>query len=277
MKYNERNVLSIQGGETIVKDIPYPSVRILGSTVNIVNIPTVVGFMDRCIDEYRSGKHPCRQIVVTGFHGLWEAHKSPELKNILNSADMWIPDGIAPVWVARKKGFPDADRTPGADVMKAFFEKADQSGYRSFFYGDTDETLAQLKSRLEEKYPGHQVVGMYSPPFRQLSDEEDRQIVDMINDAKPDVLWVGLGMPKQDRWIYEHLDRLHMPLAIGVGAAFGFHSGKVTRVPEWIGRNGLEWVWRLACEPKKLWRRDILDGPRFIAHVLLEMTGLRKY
>ncbi len=99
----------------------------------------------------------------------------------------------------------------------------------------------------------------------------------MINETQPDVLWVGLGLPKQDRWVFEHKDRLNVPIAIGVGAAFGFLSGKVKRVPEWIGNNGLEWIWRFIKEPKKLWRRDLLDGPRFVFHVILELTGLRKY
>jgi len=99
----------------------------------------------------------------------------------------------------------------------------------------------------------------------------------MINDARPDVLWVGLGLPKQERWIHEHKDRLNVPVAIGVGACFGFFSGKVKRAPLWIGRMGLEWLWRFLQEPKKLWRRDMLDGPRFMGHVFLQLTGLRKY
>lgn len=257
----------------------FPSVTILGSAVNIIDLNGIVDYIVNVIESCRtsSGSEHCRQIIVTGFHGLYEAHKSPELKKILNGADMWVPDGIAPIWVARRKGFPDAERTPGADIMQAYFRRADQAGFRSFFYGDTDETLAALKENLQSRYPGHQVAGIFSPPFRKLTREEDEEIIRMINDANPDVLWVGLGMPKQDIWIYEHLDRLEVPLAIGVGAAFGFHSGKVTRVPEWIGNYGLEWLWRLVCEPKKLWRRSLLDGPKFVFLVLMEMIGLKKY
>jgi len=253
-----------------------PIVKILGSRVHMIDIPAVISIISRWIDDYQNSRK-CRQIIVTGFHGLWESHKNRDFKSILNSADLWVPDGIAPVWVARMKGIKDGDRTPGADIMRAFFQTANRKGYRSFFYGDTQETLDALKSRLEEKYPGHVIAGMYSPPFRSLTREEDEEIVKMINDAAPDILWVGLGLLKQDRWICEHKDRLQVPVALGVGAALGFHSEKVKRVPEWIGKNGLEWVWRFIQEPRKLWRRDLIDGPRFIWHVMLELTGLRKY
>jgi len=162
-------------------------------------------------------------------------------------------------------------------VPGAFFERANSKGYSSFFYGDTDETLAALRERLEREYSNHKVAGTFSPPFGAVSPEEDEAHVRMINDARPDVLWVGLGTPKQDRWIFEHQERLRVPVAVGVGAAFGFLSGRVKRAPAWIGRCGFEWLWRLAREPKKLWRRDLLDGPRFLFHVALELCGLRRY
>jgi len=248
-------------------------IKVLGSNIDVVKLPDIVSLMDRWISD----RTRCRQLVVTGFHGIWEAHKRPDFRAILNSADLWVPDGIAPVLVARLKGIGNVQRTPGAEIMRAFFELADERGYSSFFYGDTDETLAALKENLERNYPGHKVVGTYSPPFRPLTAEEDEQIVKMINDAKPDVVWVGLGLPKQDRWVYEHKDRLKVPVAAGVGAAFLFLSGRVKRVPEWVGRNGLEWLWRFIQEPKKLWRRDLIEGPQFVWHVLMELAGIRKY
>jgi N-acetylglucosaminyldiphosphoundecaprenol N-acetyl-beta-D-mannosaminyltransferase len=170
-----------------------------------------------------------------------------------------------------------AVRTPGADVMRAFFELADRANLSSFFLGDTEETLAALKERLERSYPGHRVAGTCSPPFRALTADEDGEIVATINEARPDVLWVGLGTPKQDRWIHERKDRLRVPVAAGVGAAFGFLSGRVSRAPGWVGRCGMEWAWRVAHEPRKLWRRVLLDGPRFVAHACLELTRLRTY
>jgi N-acetylglucosaminyldiphosphoundecaprenol N-acetyl-beta-D-mannosaminyltransferase len=235
-----------------------------------------MSMMSRWIEEYEGYKR-CRQIVVTGFHGIWEAHKNVDFKAVLNSADLWVPDGIAPVWVARHRGYPDAQRTPGADIMEAFFEQSNERGYSSFFYGDTDDTLIALRENVQRKYPGHNVTGTFSPPFRPTTPEEDDIHVRMINDARPDVLWVGLGLPKQERWIFEHKDRLNVPIAIGVGAAFRFISGKVQRAPEWIARSGFEWVWRLIKEPRKLWRRNLLDVPRFVTLAFLETMRLRKY
>jgi N-acetylglucosaminyldiphosphoundecaprenol N-acetyl-beta-D-mannosaminyltransferase len=215
----------------------------------------------------------CRRIVVTGFHGIWEAYQDTNFRYILNSADLWIPDGIAPVWVARWKGLSSAMRTPGADLMRAFFEMAAKEGYSSFFYGDTESTLSRLQENLKRQYPTHRIAGTFSPPFRTLTQEEDDEIIDMINRTKPDVLWVGLGLPKQERWIFEHRFRLNVPVAVGVGAAFGFLSGQVKHAPNWLGNLGLEWLWRLTQEPKKLWKRDLVDGPRFVWHVLWEFAG----
>jgi len=240
----------------------------------LVRPPAVIEVIERWVGEPGP---PCRRVVVTGFHGIWEAHRDPEFKAILNSADLWVPDGIAPVWVARLRGFRGVRRIPGAELMRAFFQRANEKGYRSFFYGDTEETLAALRGKLEAEYPNHRIAGTFSPPFRAISPEEDDAHVAMINAARPDVLWVGLGLPKQDRWIFEHRDRLRVPVAVGVGAAFGFLSGKIKRAPAWSGRCGFEWLWRLAHEPRKLWRRDLLDGPRFVFHVLLELCRIRKY
>ncbi len=250
------------------------AMKILGARIDLITPSQVTREMEGWIAA-RDGQ--CRRVVVTGFHGIWEAHKHPDVKSVLNSADLWVPDGIAPVWVARLRGFRGVQRIPGADLMRAFFERANEKGYSSFFYGDTEQTLDALRKRLERDYPNHRVAGTFSPSFGAVPHEEDEAHVRMINDARPDVLWVGLGLPKQERWIFDHQRRLQVPVAAGVGAAFGFLSGRVKRAPAWLGRCGLEWLWRLAHEPGKLWRRDLLDGPRFLGHVFLELTGLRHY
>jgi N-acetylglucosaminyldiphosphoundecaprenol N-acetyl-beta-D-mannosaminyltransferase len=213
----------------------------------------------------------CRQVVVTGFHGLMEAHKSPGVRKILNQAELWAPDGIAPIWLARLRGHRDAVRAPGADIMREFLMRAQATGYSSFFYGDTDSTLSALAAAVGRVYPGHRVAGAYSPPFRALTPAEDDAIIDRINAARPDVLWVALGQPKQDIWIHERLHRLKVPVAIGVGAAFAFVAGTVARCPDWVGNAGFEWVYRFLREPQKLWRRDLLEGPRFIFHAGREL------
>lgn len=258
------------------KSAELPCVKLLDSRIHLVNVPQVISLMSQWIDDYQNGG-TCKHIINTGFHGIWEAHKDREFRIMLNSADLWPPDGIAPVVVARIRGFKNVSRTTGADMMQSFFKLADDKGYSSFFYGNTKDTLAGLHRNLREQYPGHSIVGTFSPPFRMLSPEEEAEHVRMINDARPDVLWVGLGLPKQERWIHRNLSRLNVPVAMGVGACFLFFSGKVKRSPEWIGRMGFEWLWRLLQEPKKLWRRDLIEAPQFVLHVIMELTGIRKY
>ena len=247
--------------------------QILGSWVHLVSLTSTLDLVEQWI---KSGERACKRVTVSGFHGLWAGHEDASLRVVLNSAELWVPDGIAPIWIARLRGHRGFNRVTGTDVMMEFFRRADKNGYSSYFYGDTDGTLNQLRAKLELHYPGHRVVGTYSPPFRPLTPEEDEAEVCRINEARPDVLWVGLGMPKQDRWIYERRHRLNVPVAIGVGAAFAFVAETVPRCPEVIGRMGLEWVYRFMKEPRKLWRRDLLDGPRFLWHVSLELAGLRR-
>lgn len=247
---------------------------VLGTRVHMIQIPEVLRRMETWIEGSRTR---CRQIVVTGMHGVIEGHKDPRFRQILNSAELLIPDGISVTWIGRLRGFPLRERACGADLMHAFFRRANEKGYRSFFYGDTPQTLGRMRTRLECDFPGMQVAGMFSPPFRRLTADEDNEILERINAAAPDVLWVALGLPKQERWISERLDRLNVPLAVGVGAAFGFVARTIKRVPRWIGEAGFEWLWRFVHEPKKLWRRDLIDGPHFLFHVFLEMTGIKRY
>jgi len=249
------------------------SVWVLGSRVHLLSVLETVDYMEHWTS---TADGLCHQIVVTGFHGLIEAHKNPHIRSILNEADLWVPDGIAPVWVARLRGYHSAARTPGAELMHEFLDRANQRGYSSYFYGDTEETLLALTARVAATYPCHRIVGSYSPPFRPHTPEEEDRIIQQINAARPDVLWVALGMPKQDIWIHKNRDRLHVPVAIGVGAAFGFLAETVSRCPEWIGRAGFEWVYRLLKEPKKLWRRDLLDGPRFLFLAGMEVLTNRE-
>lgn len=237
-----------------------PSVEILGATVHGPTVRQAVGLLERWIQEPAA---LCRMVVVTGFHGLWVGHTDAEFRRLLNGADLFCPDGIAPIWLSRLQGRPLPERVPGAELMNAFFAAAQERGYRSYFYGDSEATLRALSTQMAERFPGAPVAGAFSPPFRALTEAEESAHVEAINDSGADVLWVGLGLPKQERWIARHRHRLKVPVAVGVGAAFGFVAGTVPRAPEWIGRAGFEWAWRLAAEPKKLWRRDLLDGPRF--------------
>jgi N-acetylglucosaminyldiphosphoundecaprenol N-acetyl-beta-D-mannosaminyltransferase len=242
------------------------SIKILGSKVHLVQIPEVIEIISHWIEKERE---KCHFVVVTGMHGVMEAHKNKKFQEILNSADLFVPDGISLIWTARLYGFRLKKRVSGADLMWEFFKISNEKGYKNFFYGDTEETLNLLIKKLLTNFPNLKIVGFYSPPFRTLAQKEDEEIIEKINQAKPDILWVALGLPKQEKWIFEHKEKLKVPVAIGVGAAFKFLSGKIKRPPEWIGNLGFEWLWRFFQEPKRTWRR-ILDIPFFIFLIIFE-------
>ncbi len=250
-----------------------PHVDILGNRIHLIDTALAVDYIEDWVDHPRT--KPAR-MIVTGFHGLHCAMEDPAFKAILGQAELFVPDGIAPIWIARRLGKNVSGRVTGAELMRCYFERADKKGYSSFFFGDTVETLTKLRRTLKENYPGHKIAGMYSPPFREHKQEEKQAMIDTINQARPDVLWVGLGLPKQERWIAENYHKLNVPVAIGVGAAFGFHSGQIKRVPKRVGDAGFEWVWRFLAEPKKLWRRDAIDGPRFIARIIGNWPQIKK-
>ncbi len=237
-----------------------PSMEVLGNKIDLVQIPDVIELMDFWIQQERETTH---WIVNTGMHGVMEAKKSEAFKQMLKRCNLWTPDGISLVWLARLNGFKLKRRVAGPDLFHQFLMHSNAKGYKHYFYGDTGETLEALKKKLSEKTPNIKMEA-FSPPFRKLSAEEDAQVLRNINEAKPDVLWVGLGLPKQETWIFEHKDRLQVPVIVGVGAAFKFEAGTVKRAPAWMGNMGFEWLWRLFQEPKRVWRRVFVDAPQFV-------------
>jgi len=251
-----------------------PTLPIVGLPVHMVQIPDVVSLMTDwvCFDRQR-----CRWIVVADMHAVVEAHRRVEFRRMLDQADLIVPDGIGLVRVAQWKGASLRARVAGTDLMKAFFARTKSLGISHFFLGDTVETLSLMQAKLERTYTGFETAGIYSPPFRPLTFDEDNAIVQRINDAQPDVLWVGLGLPKQERWIYEHRHRLNVPLVLGVGAAFKFLAGTVKRAPDCVGNMGLEWLWRFLHEPRRLWRRIMIEAPQFVRLASLDVSGLRKF
>lgn len=250
-----------------------PSIRVLGLRVHMIQMGEALGLLEHWIQE----RVRCRQVVVTQMHGVMEGRRDRDFMTILNSADLFLPDGVSLSLVGRQRGFGSQKRVCGSDLMWEFFKAAEEKGYRSFFYGDTEETLRLLTLRLSKAFPRLAIAGVHSPPFRTLTPEEAAQEIKMINESGADVLWVGLGLPKQERWIFEHKDKLNVPVAVGVGAAFKFLSGQVNRAPSWLGDNGLEWLWRFIHEPGRVWRRVLLDGPQFVFYVTLESLGLKKF
>ena len=251
-----------------------PFIRILETRVDMVQTPDVMALMDRWIE---GEPHQLHHVVNTGMHGIMEAHKDPSIASVLNAADLLAPDGILAIIVARFYGYRLRKQDTGPDLLWRFSEIANRKGYKYFFYGDTAETLELLSANLTSEFRDLKIVGYQSPPFRPLTQEEDEAMVATINQAKPDVLWVGLGMPKQEKWIFEHRHALKVPVVVGAGASFKFISGTVPRAPTLVCNLGFEWLWRLAQEPRRGWRRVVLDAPQFVVLVFLQLTGLRKY
>jgi N-acetylglucosaminyldiphosphoundecaprenol N-acetyl-beta-D-mannosaminyltransferase len=227
----------------------------------------VVKRMEAWID---SEHQRCHIIVATGMHGVMEGTRDHEFRKLLNSADLFVPDGFSLIWIARRRGF-DLKRVTGSELPAKFCEVSVRRGYRNFFYGDTKRVLQNLRKKLLRKNPGLRIAGSYSPPFRTLTNSEDSQIVNMINRARPDVLWVALGLPRQERWMFDHRDSLKVPVMVGVGAAFGFLADEVKQAPHWVGDHGLEWAWRLVHQPKRVWRRVLFDIPRFLGYMGVEL------
>lgn len=247
--------------------------HVLGVRVDAVQTPAVIGIMEQWI----AAGDGCRYVAVTGMHGITEAHNSPSFKTVLNEADLVVPDGMPLVWFGRRQGHSLPRRVYGPELMLAFCERTAHKGYSHFFYGGAPGVADSLVERLQLRFPGLQVVGTYSPPFRPLTPQEGDAVVDAINAAHPDVLWVGLSTPKQEMWMHAFRRRLRAPVLIGVGAAFDLNSGRARQAPRWMREHGLEWIFRLLQEPRRLWRRYLVYGAQFIFCVALERLSLRKF
>lgn len=246
---------------------------VLGVQVDAVQIPDAIARMERWIDERRGSRY----VAVTGMHGISESRLDPEFRTILGRAGMVVPDGMPLVWLGKFRGHRMRRRVYGPELMLEFCAATDARGLRHFFYGGAEGVADTLAARMQERFPGLVVAGTYCPPFRPLTPEEDADVVARINSARADVVWVGLSTPKQERWMHAHRHLLEAPVMVGVGAAFDMHSGRLKQAPVWMREHGLEWFYRLVQEPRRLWRRYIVLGSRFVCNVSLELAGLRKF
>jgi N-acetylglucosaminyldiphosphoundecaprenol N-acetyl-beta-D-mannosaminyltransferase len=245
-----------------------PSFRVLGIPVHAVQIPEVVTQIRLWIQSGVKG----RCIAVTGMHGIAESRADCEFRRALNAADLVVPDGMPLVWLGRWHRHPLKRRVYGPELMETFCRQTGPA-YRHFFYGGGPGTAERLADSLRQRY-GIGVAGFYCPPFRPLTREEHRDFISRIDAVSPDVLWVGLSTPKQEKWIHNHREQLSVPVMLGVGAAFDFNSGRTRQAPIWMRESGLEWLFRLLSEPQRLWRRYLISIPKVVALVLLELLGL---
>jgi N-acetylglucosaminyldiphosphoundecaprenol N-acetyl-beta-D-mannosaminyltransferase len=239
---------------------------ILGVRVSAINMKDAV----TSIEHWIAGRTP-NYVCVTGVHGVIESLGDARLRNIHNQAGLVTPDGMPLVWMARALGFDRTGRVYGPDLMRTLSELSAARGYRHFFYGGDHGVAERLKQTLMRTYPGLNVVGTLTPPFRPLTPDEDAAVVAEINAAKPDIVWVGLSTPKQELWMADHVGRLEAPALIGVGAAFDFLAGIKKQAPHWMQQRGLEWLFRLVHEPRRLWRRYFTIVPRFTILALRQL------
>jgi N-acetylglucosaminyldiphosphoundecaprenol N-acetyl-beta-D-mannosaminyltransferase len=246
--------------------------KVLGVRLDAIQIPKAINL----IKEFVKGSKTGYFIALIDSHQVMEGCKDPVFKAMLNSADLSLPDGMPLLWLAKKKGFLLKRRVYGPELMETFLSQT-RGEYSHFFYGGKPKVTERLAQVLKQKYPELRISGFYSPPFKQLDEEEDAGIIDLINNAKPDILWVGLGVPKQEKWIYTHRQKIKVPVMIGVGAAFDFLSGSKPQAPSWMRESGLEWTFRLITEPKRLWYRYLVLGPKFVIYLMLEHLGMRKF
>ena len=242
-----------------------PKQVVVSAGISKTSYSEVVDLCRQWVKERRSATPAiARYICVTSVHGIVTAYDDPEFARILNTADIATPDGMPVVWALRSFGSSNQQRVYGPTLMLELCQSAALHGHRLFLYGGRNETLALLVNRLQQQFPKLAIAGYYSPPFRPLTREEKDDVRQRILQSDADLVFVGISTPKQEQWMFENRHYFPGVTLIGVGAAFDFHAGRTRQAPPWMQRNGLEWLFRLAVEPTRLWKRYLLTTPRFL-------------
>ena len=247
-------------------------VNILGVGVHAVDMRAALELVDLSLAQGRKG-----YICVTGVHGIMEAQRDRVFKSILNRSLLTTPDGMPTVWVGRLQGFSQIRRVFGPEFMLRVCELSVERGYTHFLYGGAEGVPDQLREVLVRKFPGLKIAGTFTPPFRLLGEAEQAELQARISRLRPDILWVGLGTPKQERFMAEYLPKLNTKLMVGVGAAFDVHTGRIQDAPDWVKNAGLQWLHRLCQEPSRLWKRYLVNNPWFVLKITSQLLGLTKY
>ena len=246
--------------------------NVLGVGVSAISMHDAVRRTDHLLQQGGRG-----YICVTGVHGVMEAQADAEFRHILNSSFLTTPDGMPTVWVGHWQGLRNMSRVYGPDFMLEVCQLSLDRGYRHFLYGGRPGVAQQLQDKLTARFPGLQVVGTYTPPFRPLNAAEEAELVRQMEEVKPDILWCGLSTPKQERFMAQYSGRLPVKLMVGVGAAFDINSGNLKDAPDYLKKMGLQWLHRMTLEPKRLARRYLTNNPRFLWLMSLQLSGLRRY
>jgi len=246
-------------------------VNVLGVGISVLNLRTALDAIVAAVRERRKG-----YVCVTGVHGVMEAQDDDGFKKILNGAFLCTPDGMPMVWAGKLAGHREMSRVYGPDLMLDVCAWSETSGAKHFFYGGADGVAELLAQKLKAKFPKLEVVGTFTPPFRALNADEENKLREQVAAVRPDIFWVGLSTPKQEKFMAEFLPKLDATLMVGVGAAFDFHSGRTKQAPRWMQRTGLEWFYRLCCEPRRLAKRYFRNNPLFVLKFFGQLAGLKK-
>lgn len=247
-------------------------VNLLGLRISAINLTDAATCIEDAVARQQKG-----YVCVRDVHGIIKCQKDAELRSLHNRALLVTPDGMPLVWALWLAGHSTSNRVYGPDLMVEVLDRGRAKGFRHFLYGTTPEVLGRLKVGLSQKLPGVLFAGAYAPPFRDLTETEEDQIVDMLNQSGADIVWVGLSTPKQELWMGRMRDRLTAPMLIGVGAAFDFHAGVKRQAPRFVQRSGFEWLYRLVSEPRRLGKRYAVAIPSFLWLALAQATGLRRF
>ncbi len=250
--------------------LSHAKVDILGVQISAIDQAFALDQIDAWI------ANGCRDYVsVCTVHTIMECQNDPVMRAAVNGAGMATPDGMPLVWLADREVAWPVKRVYGPNLMLNACKRSLQTGHSHYLLGGAEEVPLLVADELKRRFPGIRIAGAYSPPFRDLSQQEEARLVEDINRANPDIIWVALGTPKQDLWMAEHRDKLNAPVMIAVGAAFNFIIGRVSQAPDWMQRNGLEWSYRLLQEPRRLWHRYLVYNPQFVMKVLAQEAGKR--
>lgn len=248
-------------------------VNVLGVPISVIDQDSAREFLFEAVRAGRRG-----YVTVTGVHGVIEAQDDPVLRQIFQRALLVTPDGMPMVWMGRAQGQKTIARVYGPDLMLNICQHSVGAGFRHFFYGGVPGVAEELRTQLEQRFPGIRIVGTYTPPFRRLNDAEIGDLQQMVRGTAPDFFWVGLSTPKQEHFMAQHMSIFpEAKIFLGVGAAFDLLIGRVRQAPRWVQRNGLEWFYRWTQEPRRLTCRYFVNNPRFLARALAQITGVRKY
>jgi N-acetylglucosaminyldiphosphoundecaprenol N-acetyl-beta-D-mannosaminyltransferase len=246
--------------------------NVFGVAMDAVNLSTAIA---STLAATKSGTS--EYVCLTGAHGIVEARRDPLLAKAFRNAVLMLPDGMPTVWIAWWKGLYHVDRVFGPDLMLGVIDQSQTSGERHFLLGGNPGVVEELVNCLQARFPAACIVGTYTPPFRRLNSDEEAELATLLEECRPDIVWVGIGTPKQELFMSEYVGRLKIPVMVGVGAAFDFHTRRLKDSPQWVKRAGLQWFHRLMQDPKRLWWRYLRTNTLFLAHAAMALFRLRNY